>query len=107
MGVCQGGEVYTHVERERECVYRYPLCWILFYCWNIINSLVTTADFQVIIVVRVITVKKQRIIVFRSPGRLIDPTGRLVAIRRSLIVPLVVLCICGTYICIYRLYSHI
>jgi hypothetical protein len=20
MGVCQGGEVYTHVERERECV---------------------------------------------------------------------------------------
>ena len=52
--------------REREREYRYPLCWILFYCWNIINSLVTTADFQVIIVVRIISVKRQQIIMVGS-----------------------------------------
>jgi hypothetical protein len=46
--------VYTHVERE----YRYPLGWIFLYCWDIINSLVTTIDFQVIIVVQVISVMR-------------------------------------------------
>jgi hypothetical protein len=57
------------VDRKRE--YRYPLCWILFYSWNIIDCLVTSADLQVIIVVRVISGKRQSRIMIGSVRSLI------------------------------------
>jgi len=56
-------------DRKRE--YRYPLCWILFYSWNIINCLVAAADLQVIIVVRVISGKRQSRIMIGSIESLI------------------------------------